>query len=131
MATVETSTVILPRKPQGAFRNEPFVDFSQHENARAMRGALARVGDELGHEYPLSSAESACALSEDRVAQSVAAGAGRGRASKGGGGTRRAGDAGRLKALRAWKFAPVEERASLLLGAARSCATASSTSARG
>ncbi len=51
--TVETSTVILPRKPQGAFRNEPFIDFSQHANAHAMREALTRVGDQLGHEYPL------------------------------------------------------------------------------
>ena len=35
------------------FRNEPFTDFSQEENARAMREALARVRAELGREYPL------------------------------------------------------------------------------
>ncbi|HKO11711.1 MAG TPA: L-glutamate gamma-semialdehyde dehydrogenase [Acidobacteriaceae bacterium] len=53
MAIAETSTVILPRKPQGAFCNEPFTDFSRHENAHAMREALARVREHLGHEYPL------------------------------------------------------------------------------
>ncbi|HEX4037050.1 MAG TPA: L-glutamate gamma-semialdehyde dehydrogenase [Acidobacteriaceae bacterium] len=53
MATVETTTVIRPVTPKGAFRNEPFTDFSRHENAHAMREALTRVGDRLGHEYPL------------------------------------------------------------------------------
>src|SRR6201984_3400340 len=53
MATTEMSTVILPRTPQGEFRNEPFTDFSKHENAHAMREALTRVGGMLGHEYEL------------------------------------------------------------------------------
>ncbi|HVF44299.1 MAG TPA: hypothetical protein VM936_14850, partial [Pyrinomonadaceae bacterium] len=35
------------------FRNEPFTDFSNEENARAMREALGRVRSELGREYPL------------------------------------------------------------------------------
>src|SRR5215207_5615105 len=35
------------------FRNEPFTDFSQEENARAFREALAKVQAELGREYPL------------------------------------------------------------------------------
>src|SRR5919112_1866615 len=35
------------------FRNEPFTDFSQEENARAFREALAKVRSELGREYPL------------------------------------------------------------------------------
>jgi 1-pyrroline-5-carboxylate dehydrogenase len=35
------------------FRNEPFTDFSQEENARAMREALAQVARELGRDYPL------------------------------------------------------------------------------
>src|SRR5215213_9487046 len=35
------------------FRNEPFTDFAQEENARAMREALAKVEAELGREYPL------------------------------------------------------------------------------
>lgn len=35
------------------FRNESFTDFSQEENAQAMRKALEQVGAELGREYPL------------------------------------------------------------------------------
>lgn len=35
------------------FRNEPFTDFSQEENARAMRQAIEQVKAELGREYPL------------------------------------------------------------------------------
>src|SRR5215207_22062 len=35
------------------FRNEPFTDFAQEENARAMREALAKVQSELGREHPL------------------------------------------------------------------------------
>src|SRR3954464_4054554 len=35
------------------FRNEPFTDFSQEENAAAMRAALEKVKSELGREYPL------------------------------------------------------------------------------
>jgi 1-pyrroline-5-carboxylate dehydrogenase len=53
MATATMSTVILPVAPQGAFRNEPFVDFSRDANRDAMKAALVRVGDLLGREYPL------------------------------------------------------------------------------
>ena len=35
------------------FRNEPFTDFSQEENARQMRAAIEKVRSELGREYPL------------------------------------------------------------------------------
>jgi 1-pyrroline-5-carboxylate dehydrogenase len=35
------------------FKTEPFTDFTVEENARAFRGALARVKSELGREYPL------------------------------------------------------------------------------
>jgi 1-pyrroline-5-carboxylate dehydrogenase len=35
------------------FRNEPFTDFSKEENAQAMRGAIAKVREQLGREYPL------------------------------------------------------------------------------
>jgi 1-pyrroline-5-carboxylate dehydrogenase len=37
----------------GAFKNEPFTDFTKEENKQAMKAALARVKQELGHEYPL------------------------------------------------------------------------------
>jgi 1-pyrroline-5-carboxylate dehydrogenase len=53
MATATMSTVILPRTPQGDYRNEPFTDFSTSANRHAMQAALERVGDLLGHEYPL------------------------------------------------------------------------------
>jgi 1-pyrroline-5-carboxylate dehydrogenase len=35
------------------FRNEPFTDFTNEENAQAMRAALDKVASELGREYPL------------------------------------------------------------------------------
>ncbi|MEQ1921515.1 MAG: L-glutamate gamma-semialdehyde dehydrogenase [Pyrinomonadaceae bacterium] len=35
------------------FRNEPFVDYSQPENAEAMRAAIDKVRGELGREYPI------------------------------------------------------------------------------
>src|SRR5277367_687422 len=53
MATATMSTVILPRIPQGDYRNEPFTDFSTSANRHAMQAALEHVGDLLGHEYPL------------------------------------------------------------------------------
>ncbi len=43
----------MQQMKQEEFRNEPFTDFSQEENARAMREALAEVSAELGREYPL------------------------------------------------------------------------------
>lgn len=53
MATASLSTQILPRTPQGAFVNEPFVDFKLPENARAMQAALNHVAAQLGREYDL------------------------------------------------------------------------------
>lgn len=35
------------------FKNEPFTDFSQPENAAAMTAALKKVSGELGREYPI------------------------------------------------------------------------------
>src|SRR6185503_14697165 len=35
------------------FRNEPFTDFSNEENAAAMRAALEKVKGQLGRQYPL------------------------------------------------------------------------------
>ena len=35
------------------FRNEPLTDFSKPENKAAMEAALAKVGAELGREYPV------------------------------------------------------------------------------
>ena len=52
MATVESTPATL-RIPLGSFRNEPSTDFSNPENARRMREALAKVGAELGREYDI------------------------------------------------------------------------------
>jgi len=119
MATVTIPTVIRPRSPQGEFRNEPFVDFSKRENALAMKEALRRVGDMLGHEYELviggerlhtdGKIES---RNPARPAQVV------GIHQKAG--SEHAGKAveAALAAFAAWQHTPVEERVSLLLNAA-------------
>src|SRR4051812_14639685 len=36
------------------FRNEPFTDFSQPENAEAFKAALEKVRGELGREHPIT-----------------------------------------------------------------------------
>jgi 1-pyrroline-5-carboxylate dehydrogenase len=41
------------RVPAGPFRNEPHTDFTNAENARRMREALAKVRAELGREYDM------------------------------------------------------------------------------
>jgi 1-pyrroline-5-carboxylate dehydrogenase len=43
----------MQQMQQDEFRNEPFTDFSNEENARAMREAIAQVKSELGRDYPL------------------------------------------------------------------------------
>ncbi len=119
MATLEIPTVILPRSPEGEFRNEPFVDFSKHENAHAMKDALEHVGDLLGHEYEL-------VIGGERVrttgkiesrnpakpAQIV------GIHQKAGAEHAEQAMQAALKAYETWQHTPVEERASLLLNAA-------------
>jgi 1-pyrroline-5-carboxylate dehydrogenase len=53
MATaLETSRPTL-RVPYDPFRNEPLTDFTNPENARKMRDALAKVRAELGREYDM------------------------------------------------------------------------------
>ena len=119
MATLVTPTVILPRAPKGAFRNEPFTDFSRHENAHAMREALERVGDRLGHEYPLiiggervRTAGKIESRNPARPAQLV------GLHQKAG--VEHADQAvqAALNAFETWRFVGADERASLLLHAA-------------
>ena len=119
MATVETSTVILPRAPRGAFRNEPFIDFAKHENAHAMREALMRVGDQLGHEYPLIIGGERVRTSgrieshnPARPAQLV------GRHQKAGAEHAAQAVDAAARAFETWRFVSAEERASLLLHAA-------------
>src|SRR5580765_919297 len=52
-ATVETLPPIATRLPRGEFRNAPYTDFTNPENARAMREALRQVHSQLGTEYDL------------------------------------------------------------------------------
>ena len=119
MATVTLPPVIQPRSPQGEFRNEPFVDFSRHENAQAMKEALTRVGDMLGHEYELiiggerlrtaekiESRNPACPSQIVGIHQKAGAEH-----------AERAVNAA-LRAFATWQYVPVEERAALLLNAA-------------
>ena len=53
MAIAGIPPTIRPRAPQGVFANEPFTDFKDPENARAMRRALDQVAAHLGVEYSL------------------------------------------------------------------------------
>ena len=119
MATLAQPTVILPRAPQGAFRNEPFTDFSQHHNAHAMKEALTRVGDQLGHEYPLIIGGERVRTSAKiesrnpaRPAQIV------GVHQKAGAEHAEQAVQAALKAFETWQYISAEERASLLLAAA-------------
>ena len=49
-AEIATRPQVLRDTP---FKNEPLLDFTKDENARAMRAALEKVRTELGREYPL------------------------------------------------------------------------------
>ena len=39
---------------RGEFHNEPFIDFSQPDNRKAMEAAMAQVKGKFGREYPLT-----------------------------------------------------------------------------
>jgi len=120
MATVAIPTSIQPRSPQGEFRNEPFIDFSRHDNAQAMKDALVRVGDMLGHEYELIIGGERLRTSGKiesrnpaRPAQVVGIHQKAGAEHAG-----KAVEAAR-RAFETWQYTPVEERVSLLLDAAQ------------
>ena len=53
MATVQSSVAATTVESSALtpFKNEPLVDFTRHENARAMRAALDKVRHQLGREY--------------------------------------------------------------------------------
>src|ERR1700692_3461626 len=53
MATMEAPPRLQLRLHEGAFKNEPFVDFSKEENVRKMRSAIDKVRGQLGREYDL------------------------------------------------------------------------------
>jgi 1-pyrroline-5-carboxylate dehydrogenase len=116
MPTAQISTVIQPVAPQGLFRNEPFIDFSDAASVHSMQAALIRVGDMLGHEYELiiggqrtRTADKIESLNPARPAQVVGVHQKAGlehaeRAMK-----------AALDAFATWQYVAVEERAALLL----------------
>ena len=53
MATMEAPPRLRVNLHEGAFKNEPFIDFSREENARKMRSAIEKVRGQLGREYDL------------------------------------------------------------------------------
>ncbi len=112
------TTQIQTRLPQGTFKNEPFTDFSHGRHAGEMKAALQWVGDQLGREYPLvlggervetgskfesrNPARPAEIIGVHPVGGPVEAG--------------KAVEAAR-KAFESWRFAPLEDRVSLLMRA--------------
>ncbi|HEY0759529.1 MAG TPA: L-glutamate gamma-semialdehyde dehydrogenase [Acidisarcina sp.] len=120
MATAPvTSTLILPRAPQGEFRNEPFTDFKLSSNAHAMKAALTRIGDQLGHEYQLiiggerhrtpGKIESRNPARPEQVV---------GIHQKAGAEHAELAIEAALKAFESWKWEPAQQRSALLLTAA-------------
>ncbi len=119
MTTAIISNSIQARSPQGAFANEPFVDFKAPENARAMRAALDKVAAQLGREYDLivggrrlKTKDKIRSMNPAQPAQVV--------------GVHQKADAAQvegvmnaaLHAFESWSRVPAAERAALLLGAA-------------
>ena len=119
MATVTLPTVIQPRSPQGGFRNEPFIDFQTPDNARSMMAALELVASRLGHEYDLiigghrlKTEGKIKSLNPARPAHVV------GVHQKAGAEHAEQAMAAALTAYEFWSRTTVQERTSLLLGAA-------------
>ncbi len=119
MAATEISTVILPLAPSGDFRNEPFVDFKSSANEHAMKAALERVGDMLGHEYELvidgervRTGKKLRSVNPAKPAQVV------GIHQEAGPEQAEQAIAAALKAFDTWQFVAVDQRTSLLLRAA-------------
>jgi 1-pyrroline-5-carboxylate dehydrogenase len=120
MATASLTTQIQPCSPQGGFRNEPFVDFKAPENARSMQAALDTVASQLGREYDLiiggrrlKTEGKIRSLNPARPAQIV------GIHQKAGAEHAELAMKAALEAFESWSRTSAEERASLLLNAAR------------
>jgi 1-pyrroline-5-carboxylate dehydrogenase len=118
--TFTTLPNITVLSPQGEFVNEPFVNFAEPENARAMRQALADVGTRLGQEYDLvigghreKTKGKITSLNPARPAQIVGV-----HQKAGAEHAQEAMDAA-LRAFSSWSRVSVEIRASLLLRAAQ------------
>src|SRR6202453_3427396 len=110
---------IPPRSPQGAFSNESFTDFSNPENARAMRAALGKVASHLGAEYSLiiggerlRTPDKIRSINPAHPAQVV------GVHQKAGAEQVEPAMIAALRAYESWSRTSIDERISLLLGAA-------------
>src|SRR5258708_2330976 len=119
MATVTLPTSIQLRAPQGDFRNEPFENFKSLETVRAMRAALDKVAGQLGREYDLviggdrfKTDGKIKSLNPARPAQVV------GIHQKAGAEHAEQAMQAALAAYETWSRTSVEQRTSLLLGAA-------------
>jgi 1-pyrroline-5-carboxylate dehydrogenase len=119
MAIAGVSPAIQPRSPQKAFANEPFTDFTNPENARAMRKALDHVAAHLGVEYNLiiggrrlKTAERIRSVNPARPSQIV------GIHQKAGAEQVEPAMSAALRAYESWSQTSVDQRVSLLLGAA-------------
>ena len=119
MAIAGVPHAITPRSPKGGFSNQPFTDFSDPENARSMRHALDHVAAHLGSEYSLivggkrlKTAERIRSINPARPAQIV------GIHQKAGAAQVDAAMTAALRAFDGWSRTTVEDRISLLLGAA-------------
>ncbi|MGE0405759.1 MAG: L-glutamate gamma-semialdehyde dehydrogenase [Candidatus Korobacteraceae bacterium] len=104
----------------GPFRNEPVLDFSNEENIRRMRRSLEQVRSELGREYDLviggkrrKTADKILSLNPARPSEVV------GVFQKAGKDEVEPAMAAALEAFERWKRTTFEERAQLLLEAAR------------
>jgi 1-pyrroline-5-carboxylate dehydrogenase len=117
MATVQSSVAetTVESSALKPFKNEPFTDFSRHENARAMREALDKVQRLLGHEYDnvigghrVKTEAKLQSINPSHPEQVV------GRFQKAGAGDVPAAMDAALKAFESWRLTPVQERAELL-----------------
>jgi len=119
MAIAGVPRTIKPRTPQGVFANEPFTDFNDPENARSMRSALDQVAVRLGSDYPLiiggkrlRTTERIRSINPARPAQIV------GVHQKCSAAQVETAMTAALRAFESWSKTTVEDRVSLLLGAA-------------
>ena len=115
MATVEAPTRPRIRLHAGPFVNEPLTDFSREENARKMRAAIEKVRGQLGREYDLiiggkrvKTQDKIKSLNPAKPSQVV------GVHQKAGKEHVEPAMQAALRAFESWKFAPIEERASLV-----------------
>jgi 1-pyrroline-5-carboxylate dehydrogenase len=119
MAIAQVPPFIEPRRPQGVFSNQPFTNFKDPDNARAMHDALDQVAGQLGREHSLiiggerlTTTGKIHSLNPAQPAQIV------GVHQKAEGAHAETAMTAALRAFESWSRTSAEERASLLLRAA-------------